>query len=277
VDELTRHLPRRQGVDVAIITILREELRATLDVFGVEEQPHRGQPFYETSVPCRGRPERDLSIVLTAASKPLNVHIAQPVERLRDRFPPSAVFLVGIAGGRKGRVKHGDVVVSRRIHYYPPGRLTRDGLAPRPEVAEPHDEYGNGLYSYDPARTAFFQRITDFASALPPERRPSALPDDFRPEVHHPATIAAGEVVMRDGAMLAELAGRDDAIRAVDQESYGFASSVRDLPWAVFRGVSDLSDRRQDDRWKYASAAFAALCLRDFLENYFVPSDVADL
>ena len=83
---------------------------------------------------------------------------------------------------------------------------------------------------------------------------------------------------MRDGAALELLAARhDDTIRAVDQESYGFADSVRDLPWAVFRGVSDLANTEQDDRWKYVSAGLAALSLRDFLENYFVPSDVAEL
>lgn len=53
-------LPEETKVDVALITILPEELKATLRAFGVEETLTAGQPFYRATVPCRGRPDRPL-------------------------------------------------------------------------------------------------------------------------------------------------------------------------------------------------------------------------
>jgi hypothetical protein len=96
------------------------------------------------------------------------------------------------------------------------------------------------------------------------------------PDVHRTCTIATGENVLRDGQLLEYLARRfDETIRAVDQESYGFAVAVRDLEWAIFRGVSDTAGPEQDDSWKYPAAGFAAICLFDFLETCYVPPDVA--
>jgi adenosylhomocysteine nucleosidase len=274
--ELARSIVPRE-VDVAIITILPEELRAVLNVFGVEEQPHSGQPFYDTQLNCRGRPSRALDVVITSAPKPLNVHVGAPIARLRNKYSPRAAFLVGIAGGRQGRAKRGDIVIGQRVFYYEPGRVTTKGIAPRPQSAEPSNAYGNGLFSYDPHQTNFYARVRDFVTNLSDHYRPTDLSDDQVPEIHR-ATIASGENVLRDGKVLKEIADRfDDTIRAVDQESYGFADSVRDLPWAVFRGISDTANPKQDDRWKYSAAGLAALCLRDFLETFYVPPDVADL
>jgi len=279
VSDLASHLPSKRAVDVAIVTILPEELKATLRAFGLKHEPQEGQPFFHATVPCHGRPGRDLSLVITAAPKPLNVHIGAPVARLRSQYSPAAVFLVGIAGGRKGRARHGDVVIAQRVFYFAPGRVTADGSAPRPQVAEPHNAYGNGLYSYDPAETGLFDRVATFIESLPPQQRPASMRKGFMPTFHRAnTTVAAGESVFRDGKLLEQMAQRhDDTIRAVDQESYGFADAVRELPWAVFRGISDIANSRQDDRWKYVSAGIAALCLRDFLENGFVPPDVAEL
>lgn len=271
--------PARRSVDVAIVNVLPEELSATLTAFGSVEKPQMEQPFYEVQVPCRGRPGRDLSVVITAAPKPLLPHIGPPISALRDRYSPSAVFLVGIAGGRRSRVKPGDVLACQRLLYYGAGRQTEEGTAPRPQIAEPRNQFGNGLYFYDPDKAAFPGRAAAFIAALTPDQRPASLPDTFRPVIHRAnTTIASGDLVIRDGQRVEALAQRyDDTICGVDQESYAFAEAVRELPWAVFRGISDLADSEQDDRWKYVAAGLAAHCLRDFLESSFVPPDVAEL
>lgn len=271
-------LPKESAVDVAIIAILPDELRATLRAFDVAERPQIAQPFYETKVSCQGRPDRALDVVITSAAKPLNVHVGPPIARLRNKYTPRAIFLVGIAGGRQGKVRRGDVTIAQRVFYYEPGRVTPRGKDPRPQWAESQNAYGNGLYFYDPRETHFHAKIKVFIDKLAQYHQPSALLADHVPEVHQASTIATGESVLRDGKMLEGLAQRfDDTIRAVDQESYGFADAVRDLPWAIFRGISDVADPEQDDRWKYPTAGFAAICLRDFLETCYVPPDVADL
>jgi nucleoside phosphorylase len=217
-------------------------------------------------------------VVITAAPKPLNVHIGAPVARLRNQYSPAAVFLVGIAGGRKGKISRGDVVIAQRVFYPEPEHRSKSTTAVRPQWAESFNAYGNGLYSYDPRETEYYSRVREFTARLSDQNRPPNLRTDHEPQVFRSnTTIAAGETVYRDGAALEQLAVRfDDTIRAVDQESYGFADAVRDLPWAVFRGISDLADEVKDDRWKYPVSGFAALCARDFLENSFVPPDTPD-
>jgi nucleoside phosphorylase len=264
-------------VDVAIVTVLPEELQAVLDVLGIELVPQAGQPFYQCQLLCRGSPGRLLDLVITSSPRPLNMHVGAPVARLRNKYSPRAAFLVGIAGGRAGKVSRGDVVIGQRVFYYEPGRVTSEGTAPRPQIVEPANAYGNGLYSYDPDQTHFGERIQEFIARLSESHRPSRLTENHVPVVRR-ATIASGENVMRDGKVLSTLANRfDDSIAAVDQESYGFADSMRDLPWAIFRGISDNVNEIQDDRWKYVAAGFAAVCLRDFLETFYVPPDVAEL
>jgi nucleoside phosphorylase len=277
VTNLVAERPDQKAVDVAIMNILPEELSATLKAFGVESTPQGGQPFYEASVHCKGRPERDLAVVISATAKPNQVHVGRPVAELLRRYSPEAVFLVGIAGGREGRTAQGDVIIARRVFYYESGRATPVGIDPRPENAEPDNEYGNGLYAYDPNDTDFYSKIGAFIEDVPKAKRPATLSTDFRPTVYGgPTIIASGELVLRDGRILEGMARRyDDRIRAVDQESYAFATSVRGIPWAIFRGISDVANADQDDRWKYTAAGFAAISLRDFLENGFVPPDVA--
>src|SRR5712691_954556 len=221
-------LPKESAIDVAIVTILPDELRATLRVFEVTEQPQMAQPFYETKVSCQGRPSRALDVVITSAAKPLNVHIAAPVTQLRNKYAPHTIFLVGIAGGRQAKTHHGDVVIAQRVFYYEPGRVTPKGKDPRPQWAESQNAYGNGLYYYDPRETRFFEKIQEFINDLAPHHRPTELTTDYKLEVHQASTLAAGENVLRDGKILEDLAQRfDETIRAADQESYGFADMVR--------------------------------------------------
>jgi nucleoside phosphorylase len=269
--------PTLTDVDVAIVTVLPEELHAVLDVFGIEQAPQGAQPFYQCQLSCRGRPGRPLDLVITSVLKPLNVHVGAPIARLRHKYSPRAAFLVGVAGGRVGKSSPGDVIIGQRVFYYEPGRVTSDDTAPRPQTAEPSNRYGNGLLSYDPEQTSFHDRIRAFTGKLSPQDLPRTLRKNHMPTVRQ-ATIASGENVLRDGRVLSDLAQRfDDSIAAVDQESYGFADSVRDLPWAIFRGISDNADENQDDRWKYVAAGFAAVCLQDFLETFYVPPDSPEL
>lgn len=270
-------LPGLTLTDVAIVTVLPEELQAVLDVFGIEQVPQAGQPFYQCQLPCRGRPDRPLDLVITSVLKTLNVHVGARIAPLRNKYSPQAAFLVGIAGGRPGKAGPGDVIISQRVFYYEPNRVTGDGAVPRPQIAEPSNTYGYGLLSYGSGQASLPQRIQEFTASLPPRYQPSTLQENHLPAVYH-ATIASGENILRDGTLLNILASRfDDSIAAVDQESYGFADSVRDLPWAIFRGISDNADEIQDDRWKYVAAGFAAVCLRDFLETFYVPPDVPEL
>jgi nucleoside phosphorylase len=263
-------------VDIAVLAVLSEELNATLAAFNIGEDefvaPFGSQRFYRTHLPTRYRPD-PLSVVITASGEPLNVHIGRAVEDLLRHCTPRAMFLLGIAAGVAGKVALGDVIVSKRVFYYSSARRTPDKLQPRPQHAQGSDAYGYGIFYYNPERTRYSRSVTEFITGLRPRERPEDLQDDFCPHVFtNNVTIAAGEEVLRDGIFLPELRDRfDDTIYAADQESYGFARAVRELPWLVFRGISDFGDPVQQDRWKYAASGFAAICLADFLGSQYLP------
>ena len=268
-------------VDIAILTILPEEMHAALDAFRANPRPERrdrGQAFHRAKVECRQRPGTPLTIIISSAAKPLNVHVARPITQLRNQYMPRAVFLVGIAAGLHDEVNVGDVVVPDHVFYYEAEKLTEHGHNPRPQHAEPDDPFRYGFDAYEPRTTGLAEETHAFMARMPTFRRPPSLSEDHVPRiVSHNATIAAGERVLRDGNFLAQLRERfDNTICAADQESYGFAEAVRDLPWLIFRGISDHADPVKRDEWKYAAAGCAAVCLRNFLENGYYPPDLQD-
>jgi len=263
-------------VDVAILTILLEEFEATVTAFGAlpTTSARTSQPFYEASVSCEHSPEA-LSVVITKAARPLNVHAAAPLARLREYYRPVITILVGIAAGHPGKVSLGDVVVPRNVLYYEPARLTATGLQLRPEHTAPPDPYLYGFDLYDADAGPFGDRMGSHFAELPIDRRPQIESDAFQPAVHGANTsIASGEVVLRDGSLIGALRDRfDEKIHAVDQESYGFAESSRGTSWLIFRGISDYGDPDQPRGWKRLAAASAAHCLRDFLERGYLPAN----
>ncbi|MEU9189068.1 hypothetical protein AB0D14_31915 [Streptomyces sp. NPDC048484] len=262
----------KEAVDVAVVTVLPEELDATLSVFGLNGEVFRsagGQRFYPTRVPAR-RSRESLSVIITASGEPYNIHIVRCIQALLEQYAPKVVFLLGIAAGVPGQVQRGDVVVARRVHYYESARLGAV-VEPRPQYAQDSDTYGYGIFHYNPNRTNYHDEVNRFLRGLNSDDLPEGLEIGHRPHiVKDNATITSGEKVLRDGNFLRRLRDNDNAICAADQESYGFARTVHDLPWLIFRGISDHGDDVKDDRWKYVASTFAALCLKDFLQTQYL-------
>ncbi|WP_405911281.1 hypothetical protein OG742_44900 [Streptomyces sp. NBC_00828] len=263
---------RKETVDVAVVTVLPEELDATLSVFGLNGEVFRsagGRRFYSTRTPAR-RGHESLSVVITASGEPYNVHIVRCVQALLEQYAPKVVFLLGIAAGVPDQVRRGDVVVARRVHYYESARLGAV-VEPRPQYAQSTDTYGYGIFHYDPNRTNYHEEVMRFLGGLSNGELPEGLESGHRPHVvRDNVTITSGEKVLRDGKFLRMLRDTDNTICAADQESYGFARAVHDLPWLIFRGISDHGDKVKDDRWKYVASSFAALCLKDFLQTQYL-------
>ncbi|NUT25134.1 MAG: hypothetical protein HOV84_04230 [Streptomyces sp.] len=267
-----------KAADIGIVVVIREELEAVLEVFGLDDglfdTGPGGQRFYSTEVPSRHRPDRPLSVVVTAAARAGNVEVAAPTRALVERCAPEAVFLLGTAAGVKGKVRLGDVVATHSVHYYEPGRLASpDVWQPRPSYGQGTDAYGYGLYYYNPRRTDFGRSVAQFLRGLPRHLLPEAVDPAHVPVVHSTnVTIASGETVLRDGKFLKGLRERfDNTICAADMEAFGFVRAVGERRWLIFRGISDYGDARQWDNWKFLSSAFAALCVRDFLRTYYFP------
>ena len=87
------------------------------------------------------------------------------------------------------------------------------------------------------------------------------------------ATIASGEKLIADGRLVDMRLLFDERLRAVDQDSSGFAQACEfqepQMPWAVFRGISDYGAPGKKDKVQQAAALVAACAAVMFLKRHF--------
>ncbi len=130
------------------------------------------------------------------------------------------------------------------------------------------------LVHYKP-EPAFHERLRDALTRVAPEDRPNPAPEDFQPRYKtNEVTLATSDVVIENADLLKELADRfDDNLYVADTEAFGFLRSVEADRRAIFRGIADMGEfpRRKD--WQTYAALAAALMLRDFLGNRYMPPD----
>jgi len=91
-----------------------------------------GEPltYYVGTLSIPGE-ERPFTVVVTQLIDMGNPDAAIATTKVIPRWRPRNVLMVGIAGGVKGKVALGDVVVSQYAHDYEPAKLTPDGVEHR--------------------------------------------------------------------------------------------------------------------------------------------------
>jgi nucleoside phosphorylase len=272
----------RTKIDVAVLTVLQPELEAALYAFEMPDKPTKirnVRRYYEGKVPSQYAPSGELSIVVAASGESRNAQAQLAMTDILQYYEPETAFLLGIAAGNSAKLGVGEVIVPEAVHHYEPGRYTVDGEEPRPDRKEVPELIRHNFFYYNPAKNRFYERTRAFIEQLPKSDRPRGLKPTARPKVTtRNVIIASGEKVLADGTFLPSLRQRfDERIVLADQEGYGFAMACRGLLWSIVRGISDNGDSAKNDSWQFVAAAFAALCLRDFLETQFVPPSVGEL
>jgi nucleoside phosphorylase len=259
-------------VDIVITTVTPLEWRAALNVFAVDEdslQVHNGRLYYELKLPCRTA-NRDLDVVITSIMRPLNVRATKALSEIRRYFQGQIYFLLGIAAGRQGKVKLGDVVIPEEVLYYPPGRRRAGGTEPRNPRKEIPEEVQRIANYYEPEETSYYERFAAGIRGFAARDRPDGLDDNHRPSIYaNNIVIASGEELIQDG-LLSQLFEIEERIAAGDEEGFGFAEGVSDNPWAIFRGISDYGVDPKPNDWQYAAVYAAGLALRDYIETTFI-------
>ncbi|WP_204103267.1 MULTISPECIES: hypothetical protein [Spirulina sp. CCY15215] len=122
-------------VDFGIVTALkieRDALLKRLDSYKEIKDENEPLPFYLGQIAIPGSTEY-YTIVVCLLLDMGNNEAAVATTRLIQRWQPAHVLMVGIAGGIRGKVELGDVVVARYSFYYEPAKLTSDGEQMRSE------------------------------------------------------------------------------------------------------------------------------------------------
>jgi nucleoside phosphorylase len=276
----TMQVTSKRRADVALITIIPEELRAAKLALGIgaDEEPlftYHHLRFWETSL-RQTQPGRDLKVVLTMVAEQRNVPCAIASTILFQTYEPSLAILLGIAGGLRTKVKVGDVVVPRVVLDYEGTRQEPDGAKKRflPYKVDPQTYRDVNYFNLD--TPGWREHVRSCLERVEASLKPD-LPEDWKPQVHREVVLLAGEKLLADESLPEMQREYHDLVRAVEMEGSGFSRACEEhgCPWLVFRGVSDYGgiDKPNFEKWKITAALGAACAAKAFLETVYVDSE----
>jgi nucleoside phosphorylase len=268
--------PRR--FDVGIQVIISSELNGILSQFNIDQdrdvRSFEGALFYFGSIATK-RAGTKLSIVVHCQDRAGNEASASEAERIISRCRPRCMFLVGIAAGRRGKCKIGDVVVPRIVVDNTQGVAEDGKILPRVRTLEPPYSMVQQLKTYQMNVDEWYQSL--YGMMQPPSPESKNEEDEYKqyvaqkPECHE-AAIYSSDILLRDPNILEDQSTRvNQQIRAGEMEAAGFGSACnarsRAVPWYIVRGISDFGDLFKKDTFQKWAAQSAASYLRVLLEN----------
>jgi nucleoside phosphorylase len=254
-------------VDFAIIAALKVEREAMVRrLTGVQRVQDDGEPltYYVGTLPIPGE-ERPFTVMVTQLIDMGNPDAAIATTKVIPRWSPRNVLMVGIAGGVKGKVALGDVVVSQYAHYYEPAKLTPDGPEHRDR------QFNSDLLLY--ARAQHYE-AADWKGEIH-SARPDAGGAAKMPEVKF-GPIACGENVVADLDEVENIRQQCPKMVAVAMEGAGVAKAVLSASnpprYLEIRGISDYAGPDKNDGWHdYAANAAAAFTIGFLRSRPFPP------
>jgi nucleoside phosphorylase len=229
------------SVDVAIITILKEEYEAVLRLLK-QVRSVTGSAIIDNQhawvVGEVNSPGERMPYVVALAMSPRAGTNAAAIttKNTIQAVDPRCVLVVGIAGGLT-ELKIGDVVVADRICAYEYGKIDR-GFRPRHDLDSPTD-------------SALVSAARTLAARYPTWYRDLDQPGDLR---HLSPTIEVGQVASGDkvvddptDSFFASVRRSRPRLIAVEMEGSGAATAIQDIremqravSFGMIRGISDL-------------------------------------
>lgn len=256
--------PSSRTVDVLAIAVLPVELQALLRVFGLSGRgtcTESGTRFWTGHVEREGG--RPYFVAVAAVGTAGNVPTPAAVTDLQRELSPSLVALSGIAGGKQGKNRIGEVVIADMVVSYEPAALvdTPARQIPRPTaipIAFRLQQDVTACLGIDPA-TRLSDAYARLAVALPGGEDVIS-----RPTVRC-ATIGSGETLVRDAEFLERLQSDvHGKIDVVEMEAGGLATAchLRQIPFLIVRGISDLANSGKGDGHHVLAPMGAAIASR---------------
>ena len=268
--------PPPRTADVAIVTVIPEELLAakialSIDPNTNENEYSNGLRFWETSLLCKG--DKEIRVILTMVGEARTMPCAIACSRLFHVYAVNCSILVGVAAGLKGKVDLGDVIASDHVIDYEGQRLDPTGPKKRPTTYTPPPQIRRDLM-YFSDREAWHRHLKESMITLKQNNIPTPHhSQEWIPKFDN-GVILAGEKLLANGSLPHLQEEYHDKTRAAEMEGSGFARACQeyDIPWLVFRGISDFGDDNNEatrKEWKSTAAMSAATCVVDFLRNTY--------
>ena len=181
--------------------------------------------------------------------------------------------LVGIAAGRKKKSNLGDVIFPVRIHDRSIKVALDGNMVPRTQSYDRFDTLNRII------KASKFDRDM-YEKELERVLRELGVDYDVKNVEILDGSLATDNVLLRDESVLEQIAsGTDEKCRGADMESGGVARACEyfDVPYAIFRGVSDYGDSNKNDSAHLLAASSSAVALKTFLVSQMNYSALADV
>ena len=192
-----------------------------------------------------------ISIIIAQLPTTGSISSALATALLIERYAVSDIFLVGIAGGLRGEVHLGDVVVGSTVVYAEKKKISFDDERPDYRIYEARFSELSTTHNRD----RYKMRMT--------KRSPNGDPDST--SAHFGCALLCVEKVITDPQWLTVVKRRvQRKLVAVENEATGVyftASQIHPSKtrYITIKGISDFADSEKDDSWhEYAADAAAA-------------------
>lgn len=256
--------------DVLILTALPVELTAAKKAFDIADDipPHvtsNGIHFWPTVIQRSDGPMKGIVASFAGAG---NVNASAITTVLLSEFKPKKVMMMGIAAGLREKMVLGEVIVSDRVVYYESAAALEGGkFAPRPEILRPHMSTQQNLNTYL-ATPSLSARLSERGQTMGFEMPASSQAGNVAAGITvSPATIASGELLIRDPALQQSFRALHDKAYVAEMEAYGVfdACEKQRVPALIVRGISDFGDGDKDDAFHTIASVAAAIITIDYL------------
>ncbi|MEX1363125.1 MAG: protein kinase [Nannocystaceae bacterium] len=255
---------------IVVITALTEERDALLaDLTSVEKIPigDADSRVYFRGIASVTVDEHAISysIIVVCLPNMGRVEAASATFDIVQKWKPSIVFLVGIAGGAsQNDVAIGDVLIAQQIVDYEIQKIKPEGASARYQTYRVDSKLYNVCQNILPVE---WQDIM-----------PASRPDEGAPQVHL-GPMVSGDKVIAKSEVLNELLDDYPKLIGVEMEAAGVANALyysQHRPrFIMIRGVSDLADSEKETekvkQWRSYACDVAVAFLRALLRQDLRP------
>lgn len=255
--------------DVILVTALEKtELEAIRDLpcsWQTFQRPDDTNIYYRGLLKASDGTAR--SVLAVSLPRMGMVAAASIVTQLCVQCSPSVVIMTGIAGGIKGAVQLGDILVAEPSWDWGSGKLTvRDGQ--QVFLSDPNQ------MMLDPGIAAQMRHISANRKYL------DDIQSGWRGKATqhrlnlHVGPVASGAVVLEDPATVQLIKAQNRKTIGVEMEAYGVMAAVfysrKIAPKCiVIKSVCDFADPLKDNEWQtYAAYTSAQLAFRYLQDHY---------
>lgn len=258
--------PRQYGVDLAIVTALRDpELDAVLQN-GWDWQP--AEPLDDATFVQRATFESGgRTFTARAATAPRMGMVATALlsAKLITELRPRFIVMVGICAGVRGKVELGDVLLADPSWDYQSGKRVKDQQATQFSISPHQLDVAENVRARIDQLSADKEFLRETRDAWRAE-----APREFRIAV---GPVASGSAVLADGDAIDEIKRQKRELLGIEMEVYGLyaaaraASSPRPSALAL-KAVCDFADPDKKDLMQKFAAYTSAAVTTELFERY---------